>query len=275
MGSMHTKPADSPEALAEAMDHLRAGRLVGVPSDTGYGFAASALHLDAVARLHALNGGPLLLALTFPVEVFDWLPYLTGVGVRLARRFWPGPLALAGNQGVREGLLSCLPDNVRRSLAPDGFLPLTVPAQPQLRRLLHGFAAPILLAEATTAAQFAVLAAGAASLVLDAGPAPDEGGRTLLQLDGRRVRLLREGAVGLSEIDDALPCRVLFVCTGNTCRSPIAKALCEKMLADWLGCDAADLPKRGYLVQSAGLAALAGEGPSPEGVEAIRPGAPT
>ena len=27
------------------------------------------------------------------------------------------------------------------------------------------------------------------------------------------------------------PFTIVFVCTGNTCRSPIAKALCEKMLA--------------------------------------------
>lgn len=54
------------------------------------------------------------------------------------------------------------------------------------------------------------------------------------------------------------PRRIVFVCTGNTCRSPLAKALCEMLLAKQLNCDVKDLPERGYIVQSAGLAAFPG-----------------
>ena len=52
---------------------------------------------------------------------------------------------------------------------------------------------------------------------------------------------------------------ILFVCTGNTCRSPLAEALCKRMLADRLGCSPAELPSRGYVVRSAGVAALPGD----------------
>jgi L-threonylcarbamoyladenylate synthase len=52
---------------------------------------------------------------------------------------------------------------------------------------------------------------------------------------------------------------ILFVCTGNTCRSPLAEALCKSQLARHLGCSAADLPDRGFIVQSAGLAAAPGQ----------------
>jgi protein-tyrosine phosphatase len=52
---------------------------------------------------------------------------------------------------------------------------------------------------------------------------------------------------------------IVFVCTGNTCRSPLAEVLCKKRLADALGCTPDELPARGYKVCSAGLAAYPGD----------------
>jgi protein-tyrosine phosphatase len=60
---------------------------------------------------------------------------------------------------------------------------------------------------------------------------------------------------------------VLFVCTGNTCRSPLAEVLCKKLLADRLGVPAADLPARGFTVRSAGVSAFHGDAASPDAVE--------
>lgn len=53
---------------------------------------------------------------------------------------------------------------------------------------------------------------------------------------------------------------ILFVCTGNTCRSPLAEALCRRLLADRLG------GNHGFTVTSAGIAAWPGEAASPPGV---------
>jgi protein-tyrosine phosphatase len=52
---------------------------------------------------------------------------------------------------------------------------------------------------------------------------------------------------------------IVFVCTGNTCRSPMAEVLCKKRLADALGCTPEELPIRGFMVCSAGLAAYPGD----------------
>ena len=60
---------------------------------------------------------------------------------------------------------------------------------------------------------------------------------------------------------------VLFVCTGNTCRSPLAEALCRRMLADRLGVRESELSTRGYTVRSAGIAAFPGDAASPEAVD--------
>ena len=58
-----------------------------------------------------------------------------------------------------------------------------------------------------------------------------------------------------------MPKKILFVCTGNTCRSPMAEGLLKKMAQEQ------QLPVE---VQSAGLAAFAGVPAAPEAVEACR-----
>ena len=64
--------------------------------------------------------------------------------------------------------------------------------------------------------------------------------------------------------------RILAVCTGNTCRSPMAEALCVKLLAERLGCRPAELPRHGFLVLSAGLAAVPGDQAAAEAVATVQ-----
>ena len=61
---------------------------------------------------------------------------------------------------------------------------------------------------------------------------------------------------------------VLFVCTGNTCRSPLAEAVCKRLLADRLNCLPGELESRGFVVSSAGVMAYPGEAANPNAVVA-------
>ena len=54
------------------------------------------------------------------------------------------------------------------------------------------------------------------------------------------------------------PRSVLFVCTGNTCRSPLAESLCKAALAKRLGCPESELPAKGFTIRSAGVMAYPG-----------------
>jgi L-threonylcarbamoyladenylate synthase len=65
-------------------------------------------------------------------------------------------------------------------------------------------------------------------------------------------------------------CLVVFVCTGNTCRSPLAEALCKARLAERIGCTTAELPDRGFHIFSAGLSAFSGGPAAEEAVEVAR-----
>jgi protein-tyrosine phosphatase len=92
----------------------------------------------------------------------------------------------------------------------------------------------------------------------------------VVRVDGSAWSLLREGPLSAEEVGEQTACLTVFVCTGNTCRSPLAEALFKKRLADRLGCTADELPGRGFLVISAGLAAMIGGAAADEAVEAAK-----
>src|SRR5207245_9226247 len=96
-------------------------------------------------------------------------------------------------------------------------------------------------------------------LVIDGGPSRYGRASTVVEVNGSTWKILREGVLSEEELERQSACEIVFVCTGNTCRSPLAEALCKKRLAERLGCAPPDLPRHGFAVQSAGLAAMIGD----------------
>ncbi len=264
--------SDDPRPILDRVaKHLREGRLVALPTEAGYEGVVAALHPDAVAALRNLADPeePLAIVLSEALEVYDWLPYLRGVGLRLIRAFWPGPLTLVSNAGAAVGLARRLPVEVQRRCFSGAHLPVRLLDREwpwPLRRLL---AAPLLAAPLPGfPQQIGQIAKGREqiALILNSGPIPLVKPPTLVKVAGRTATMIRDGAVPWADIDAASPCRILFVCTGNTCRSPLAEGLCRVLLSAKLGCAPAELSKHGYVVQSAGIAAGPGNPATGEAV---------
>src|SRR5205085_412340 len=93
---------------------------------------------------------------------------------------------------------------------------------------------------------------------------------TVVRLDGDAWAVRSAGAVSEDLLRRQSACLVVFLCTGNTCRSPLAEALCKRRLADRLGCPPEELSARGVHVLSAGLAAMLGGSAAPEAVTVAR-----
>jgi protein-tyrosine phosphatase len=274
--------ADPHAVIRRAAEALRAGRLVAFPTETTYALTGSGLLPDAAARLREAAGeaGPLPLAVRGAAEARDWVPGMSRLGQRLARRFWPGPLELAFADGVEEGLLSRLAPDVGRRVCPDGMLRLRAPAHEAILAVLQHLPGPLVLAPVPAAdgadpgavdAEQAVRALGErVDLLVDDGPCHYRQAATVVRVNGGTWDVLRPGVVSPDLLRRHSACMVVFVCTGNTCRSPLAEALCKKLLADRLGCAPEELPDRGFYVLSAGLAAMMGGPAAAEAVEVAR-----
>ncbi len=87
-----------PAAIAEAARVIRAGGLVGFPTETVYGLGADASSDSAVAGIFAAKGRPsdhpLIVHVADPGQVLDYASSVPPFASRLMRAFWPGPLTL-------------------------------------------------------------------------------------------------------------------------------------------------------------------------------------
>jgi protein-tyrosine phosphatase len=271
--------ADPRAVIRRAVEVLTRGQVVAFPTETVYGLAASALLPEAVQRLRRgkgrPEGKPLTLAIGRAAEAADWVPGLSPLGRRLARRCWPGPVTLVFGDSIDRGLASRLPEPVRQAVAPAGTLGLRVPAHDAILQTLRHLAGPLVLTSAnssgapaaTTAAEVALAVGDEAELVIDGGPSYYGRASTVVKVNGNRLEVLREGVVTAEALERLSPCMIVFVCTGNTCRSPLAEALCKQRLAERLGCAVEELPQRGFIVLSAGLAAIMGTRAAEEAIE--------
>ena len=274
---------DARDVVHRVVQAVAEGQLVGLPTESNYLLAASGRDLAAVERacgcVQRVTGEPqLTVAVKSGDEAVDWVPDLPPLARRLARRCWPGPLAMLVADNHPEGLLRQLPAAVRPCLLDADRLRLRAPDHPLLADCLRLLAGPVVLAEpgdaaappATVAELLESLAGGELPpLVIDAGQPPQAGPVTTVAIDADGFEVVRAGLLDADRLDQLSRLVVLFVCTGNTCRSPMAAAIFRSLLADRLGCQPEEIEGHGIQVTSAGLAAWGGSPASDQAVEVL------
>jgi protein-tyrosine phosphatase len=272
---------DARDVVHRAVQALAEGRCVGFPTETDYCVAGSLRHRATVEALlaHApdRSGEPrLALALKGADESFDWAPGLSPVGRRLTRRCWPGPVVALVEGNHPDSLVHQLLPAARDAVTGNGQLRLRVPGHSMLADCMRMLAGPIALLEPLTAGQAPVSAedllacpAPNLSLVLDDGRTRYAQAATAVAIEANRIRVVRAGIVSEETIRRLSSLMVLFVCTGNTCRSPMAEAQFRLMVADRLGCRPDEVESRGVVIASAGLSAWGGGKASPGALEAM------
>jgi tRNA threonylcarbamoyl adenosine modification protein (Sua5/YciO/YrdC/YwlC family) len=272
---------DVRDVVHQAVQALVEGRLVAFPTETVYGVAASALDEEAVERLLAVKGRqagqPLTLAIKSAEEARDYVPDLCPLAQRLARRCWPGPITLVVDDSHPESLIRQLPPKVQKIVSPEQAVGLRVPGHHVILEVLRMLAGPLVLSSANRSGEPDALTAedvlralgDQIDLVLDDGPCRFGQSSSVVRVVGNQYKLLRPGVVPEKTLRRLSNLMILFVCTGNTCRSPMAEAICGDLLAKRLGCGIDDLEDHGVIVMSAGIATIMGGHASPEAVRTL------
>lgn len=272
---------DARDVVHRAVQALAEGKLVAFPTETVYGIAASALHDRAVDRLTSVKerpaDKPFTLAIKSADDVLDYIPDVDFLSRRLARRCWPGPVTLVLRDNHPDSLIRQLPRSVQESVAPADVIGLRVPAHRLILDVLRLLPGPLTLSSANrrgqpdsvTADEVVNALHADVDLVLDDGRSQFAQPSSVVRVEDGTMHVLREGVVSQATLHRLASFMVLMVCTGNTCRSPMAEVLCRKRLAQRMGCSPDELEDRGAIVMSAGIAAMAGVGPTPEAAQVM------
>jgi protein-tyrosine phosphatase len=272
---------DPRDVVHRAVQALAEGKLVAFPTETVYGLAASALNESAVAKLSRIKerkpGQPFTLAVKSAEDALDYVPELSSVAQRLTRRCWPGPITIVLKDDHPDSLVKQLPETIQAAISPNGTVGMRVPAHQILLAVLRLTAGPIILTSANRSGQPEAMTAedvvkslgDDVDLVINDGRAKFGQPSTVVRVDGNRLQFLRAGVINEPTLKRLTSMMVLFVCTGNTCRSPMAELLMQRRIADHLDCKISELEDRGFMVMSAGIAAMLGGRASTEAVDVL------
>ncbi|MFK8113198.1 MAG: L-threonylcarbamoyladenylate synthase [Rubripirellula sp.] len=267
---------DPRDIIHRSVQAIVEGNVVGVPTETVYGLVADALSEKAVNQLCELKGRdihePLAISVSSREAAADFFCHLSPLARRLSYRCWPGPLTLVVPCDPAQSAASQLPASVQERITGEhqciGFRVVDHRVLASIHRFLSG---PLILTSAnrsglpapTTASGVNEQLGDTLPLLLDDGPTRYGGASTVARVTGNHLEILREGAIERAAMNQFVKPVIVVVCTGNTCRSPMAETLLRDQLSKKLGAEDA------VRVISAGVAAGAGIGASPQAVEVM------
>lgn len=207
MKTLLLDPIRDDGALRQAGALLRAGEVVGMPTETVYGLAANALDGAAVAKIFLAKGRPQdnpLIVHIADKEQLSTLARMVPEGARkLADAFWPGPLTIILPKAA------CIPDEVSAGLDTVG---IRLPSHPVARALIHEAGVPLAAPSAnlsgrpstTTSGHVMEDLGGKIPAIVEGGPCAVGVESTVVSLAGNVPRLLRPGGVSLEQLESVL-----------------------------------------------------------------------
>ena len=206
--------ADRAAALMAAVELLRKGEAVALPTETVYGLAADALKANAVLKIFEAKGRPRFDPLIVHLPDREWLGRLTTVPPSdeklletLAEKFWPGPLTIVLPRR------SEVPDIVTAGLET---VAVRLSAHPILAEIINAFGGPLAAPSAnrfgrispTKAEHVLAELSGRIPLIVDGGATKHGLESTIVTVRNGGINVLRHGPVTMQELEEFAPVKV-------------------------------------------------------------------
>jgi len=196
-----------PSLIRYAADQIRAGQVLGMPTDTFYGLAADPFNLRAVERVYEIKSRSRHKPLSLLIEDVDQAEELAKPLPEefhaLAKKYWPGPLTIIVRAASRLPLkVTANTGNVALRV-PNASIPIAVVQAAQI---------PITATSANLSGENECTTAVAVRdqlgmripIIVDGGTSPREIASTIVDLTDEEARwkILREGAISSQEISE-------------------------------------------------------------------------
>ncbi|WP_308909676.1 L-threonylcarbamoyladenylate synthase [Pseudokordiimonas caeni] len=204
---------DDADARARAVEILRAGGLVAIPTETVYGLAADATNPEAVAAIYAAKGRPAhnpLISHVASPEMAACYVTVSPAAQTLMDRFWPGPLTLVLPRRMDAPIAAAVAAGLDT-------LAVRCPALEPTRQLIETLDRPLAAPSANPSGKLSPTTAGDVQaglgdripLILDGGPARVGIESTIVGVEDGALRLLRPGSVIADDLTEATGLAVL------------------------------------------------------------------
>ncbi len=191
------------KGIEEAAAVLRAGGVIGYPTETVYGLGCDPGNRDAVKRIRSLKGRdgnkPMILLVPNVQQVENLCQFIPDKAGILMDTFWPGPMTLVipGSKNA--------PDSV---ISPEKTIAVRISPDPVCLQLMKVWKHPIVSTSANLSGMEPAISAnevedyfrGHIDLILDGGLRKEQNPSTLVNLSGSQLRILREGAISGEKI---------------------------------------------------------------------------
>jgi len=192
--------------VKEAVQILKKGGVIVLPTDTVYGLGADAFNSKAVDRIYEIKNRPRHLPLPLLLSDVSQITMIAEsvpeVGWFLASRFWPGGLTLVLPK------IASLPSYLTRGPT----IAVRIPNHPICLALIEGLGRPIIGTSANISGRPSCLTTDEVKqqlgdkvdLIIDGGKCPGGGESTIVDVTGEVPVVLRQGIIAQYEIDKIL-----------------------------------------------------------------------
>lgn len=271
------------KALKKAAKRIDAGEIAAFPTETVYGLACRVTAKN-IEKLNNIKGRQPSKHYTLHIadakQVHKYVPNISLRVKKLIDNTWPGPLTIVFelDNNELELLEKNIPKEVFNNLYREKTIGIRCPDNLIAAELLSNIKHPVAAPSANISGEAAPFTAkqviadfdGKIEIILDGGHTKLHKSSTVAKPGKRQIKILRKGYYNLDALEKLWKVQILTVCTGNTCRSPMAEGIFKKRIAENIGCKVDELEQIGYKVISAGTMGASGWPASAESVEVCR-----